>query len=211
MINNTCDFERMSFMDDSLGYSQIKMHPDDEKHTSFWMLFGCVLLHDNVIWLEECGYNQQCAMSIISCDHIRKTVECYVDDIKIKSHTKNNHLHDLRMMLISCGLTSWRWTRQSPSWEFQVASSHLDPDKIRAIQVMQLSRNFKYLKGLQSRLAYIQRFNTNRSSHCQLFTQLMKNGVSFIWDDTCQKAFDDIKKYLTRPSVLAYPISKKLF
>ena len=123
MINNTCDFERMSFMDDSLGYSQIKMHPDDEKHTSFWMLFGCVLLHDNVIWLEECGYNQQCAMSIISCDHIRKTVECYVDDIKIKSHTKNNHLHDLRMMLISCGLTSWRWTRQSPSWEFQVASS----------------------------------------------------------------------------------------
>jgi len=35
MINNTCDFERMSFMDDSLGYSQIKMHPDDEKHTSF--------------------------------------------------------------------------------------------------------------------------------------------------------------------------------
>jgi len=39
----------------------------------------------------------------------------------------------------------------------------------------------------------------------------MKNGVSFIWDDTCQKAFDDIKKYLTRPPVLASPISKKLF
>ena len=34
MIDNTCGFERMSFMD---GFSdnQIKMYPDDEKHTSF--------------------------------------------------------------------------------------------------------------------------------------------------------------------------------
>jgi len=35
MIANTCGFERMSFMDGFSGYNQIKMHPDDEKHTSF--------------------------------------------------------------------------------------------------------------------------------------------------------------------------------
>jgi len=35
MIDNMCGFERMSFMDGFSGYNQIKMYPDDEKHTSF--------------------------------------------------------------------------------------------------------------------------------------------------------------------------------
>jgi len=35
MIDNTCSFERMSFMDDFLGCNQIKMYPEDKKHTSF--------------------------------------------------------------------------------------------------------------------------------------------------------------------------------
>ena len=35
MIDSTCGFERMSFMDDFSGYNQIKMYPEDEKHTSF--------------------------------------------------------------------------------------------------------------------------------------------------------------------------------
>ena len=35
MIDNTCGFERMSFMNDFSGYNQIKMYPEDENHTSF--------------------------------------------------------------------------------------------------------------------------------------------------------------------------------
>ena len=35
IIDNTCVFERISFMDGFSGYNQIKMYPDDEKHTSF--------------------------------------------------------------------------------------------------------------------------------------------------------------------------------
>ena len=29
----------------------------------------------------------------------------------------------------------------------------------------------------------------------------MKNDVSFVWDEACQKAFEDIKKCLTKPPV----------
>ena len=35
IIDNTCGFERMLFMDGFSRYNQIKMYPDDEKHTSF--------------------------------------------------------------------------------------------------------------------------------------------------------------------------------
>jgi len=40
MIDNTCGFERMSFMDDFSGYNQIKMYLENEKHTSFRTLLG---------------------------------------------------------------------------------------------------------------------------------------------------------------------------
>jgi len=39
----------------------------------------------------------------------------------------------------------------------------------------------------------------------------MKKGVSFVWDEACQKAFEDIKEYLTKPLVLVAPFSEKLF
>jgi len=42
---------------------------------------------------------------------------------------------------------------------------HLDPEKVRAIQEMQPPRNLKELRGLQGRLAYIQRFKSNISGH----------------------------------------------
>ena len=39
----------------------------------------------------------------------------------------------------------------------------------------------------------------------------MKKGVSFIWDDACQQAFEEIKQYLTQPPILAAPVSEKPF
>jgi len=88
---------------------------------------------------------------------------------------------------------------------------HLDHDKIEAIQDMQPLKNLKELRGLQSRLAYIRRFIINLLGHCQPFTRLIKKGMSFVLDDACQKAFEDIKEYLTRHPVLVSPISGKLF
>ena len=39
----------------------------------------------------------------------------------------------------------------------------------------------------------------------------MKKGVSFVWDDACRKAFENIKAYLTKPPVLASPVVEKPF
>jgi len=105
MIDNTCSFERMSFMDGFSRYNQIKMYLDDEKFLGF--------------------------------------------------------------IVTSKG-------------------SHLDLDKIKAIQDMQPPKNVKELRGLQGRLVYILRFIVNLSSRYQPFTRLMK-GVSFVWDDIVKK------------------------
>ena len=60
-------------------------------------------------------------------------------------------------------------------------------------------------------LAYIRRFITNLSGRCQPFTRLMNKGISFVWDDACQKVFEHIKEYLTKPPILAAFVSAKSF
>jgi len=85
---------------------------------------------------------------------------------------------------------------------------HLDPEKIHVVQEMQPSRNHKELGGLQG---YIQRFISNLSGRCQPFTKLMKNGVSFVWDNACQEAFKEIKEYFMHPPVLVAPVAGKSF
>jgi len=80
MIDITCGIERMSFMDGFSGYNQIKMYPDDEKHTSLRTPLGA-FCYTVCLWLKNAGATYQRAIKIIFHEHIRKTMECYVDDI----------------------------------------------------------------------------------------------------------------------------------
>jgi len=107
MIDNTCGFERMSFMDGFSGYNQIKMYPDDEKHTSFRTPLGVYCYTVVPFGLKNAGAIYQRAMNAIFHEHIRKTVECYVDDIAVKSHAKGDHIADLKTVFnILCGRIS---------------------------------------------------------------------------------------------------------
>jgi len=83
-------------MDDFSGYNQIKMYPKDEKHTSFRTPLGVFCYTVMPFSLKNAGTKYQHAMNIIYHEHIRKTVECYIDDIAVKSRDKGNHLTDLK-------------------------------------------------------------------------------------------------------------------
>jgi len=189
MIDNTCGFERMSFMDGFSRYNQFKIYPKDEKHTSFWTQLGVYYYTVMPFGLKNVRVTYQRAMTTIFHNHLRKMVECYIDDIAIKSRDKNDHLRDLETLF---DILRAHQLKMNPTKSFLSVSSdkflvivtskgiHLDPDKVKAIQSMQPPKNFKELRGLQGRLAYIQRFIVNLSSRCQTFTRLMKKGISFI-------------------------------
>ena len=46
--------------------------------------------------LKNAGTTYQSVMNAIFHEHIRKIVECYVDDITMKSRVKGNHIADLK-------------------------------------------------------------------------------------------------------------------
>lgn len=82
-------------MDGFSRYNQIKMHPDDEKHTVFRMPLGTYCYTIMLFGLKNVGATYQLPMSIIIKEHLHKIIECYVDYFAIKSKSKENHLQDL--------------------------------------------------------------------------------------------------------------------
>jgi hypothetical protein len=156
--------------------------------------------------LKNVGATYQRAMQKIFDDMLHQHVECYVDDLVVKSKEKENHLQDLRLVFER--LRRFQLKMNPLKCAFGVSSGkflgfivrhrgiEIDQSKIEAILKMSEPRNIHELKSLQGKLAYIRRFISNLAGRCQPFTHLMKKDTSFYWDEACTNAFNKIKKIL---------------
>jgi hypothetical protein len=216
LIDATMGYEIFSFMDGYSGYNQIKMSPEDEELTAFRTPKGIYCYKVMPFGLKNAGATYQRAMTIILDGLLYKIVECYIDDIVVKSKREKDHLkhlemvferlrkHKLKMNPMKCafGVSSGKFL----GFVVTKRGIEIDPTKIKTIVNMPQPTNLHELKSLQGHLAYIRRFISNLSGRCKPFSRLMKKGVPFQWDQACQNAFDDIKKYLTNPPVLSAPV-----
>ncbi|XP_049394584.1 uncharacterized protein LOC125858841 [Solanum stenotomum] len=219
MIDATTGYEAMSFMDGSSGYNQIRMAPKDEELTAFRTPKGIYCYKVMSFGLKNAGATYQRAMQNIFDDLLHKNVECYVDDLVVKSRKRSDHLKDLRMVFellrryqlrmnpLKCafGVTSGKFL----GFIVRHRGIEIDQAKVDAILKMSAPQNIHELKSLQGKLAYLRRFISNLVGRCQPFGHLMKKDAPFNWDETCSDAFESIKSYLAKPSVLAAPIPGK--
>ncbi|PKU65643.1 putative mitochondrial protein [Dendrobium catenatum] len=169
--------------------------------------------------LKKAGATYQRAMTRIFDDLIHNQVECYIDDLVVKSKVKEAHLYDLRVVFerlrhydlkmnpLKCafGVTSGKFL----GFIVRHRGIEIDPAKIEAILDMPSPKSLTQLRSLQGRLAYIRRFISNLYGRCQPFSVLAKKDTKFVWHEKCQNAFDNIKQYLSNPLILAAQIPGK--
>ncbi|KAG9447824.1 hypothetical protein H6P81_013952 [Aristolochia fimbriata] len=189
MVDVMTGHEALSFMDGSSGYNQIRMDPKDEELICVPRQPKGILRYKVMPFgLKNAGATYQRAMQNIFDDFLHKRVECYVDDLVVKTKQRSDHLLDLRAV-----------------FERLRRGIEIDQSKIDAIQKMPAPRNVSELKSFQGHLAYIRRFISNLARRCQPFSRLLKKETPFEWDESCQNAFNNIKAYLTKPPVLVAP------
>jgi len=75
----------MSFMDGYAGYNQIRMAPEDEEATTFRTPLIIYCYKVMPFGLKNVGATYQRAMKNIFQDMMHKHVECYVDDLVVRS------------------------------------------------------------------------------------------------------------------------------
>ncbi|KAG7530117.1 Integrase catalytic core [Arabidopsis thaliana x Arabidopsis arenosa] len=81
-----------------------------------------------------------------------------------------------------------------------------NPRQLNAFLAMSSPRNVREVQRLTGRVAALNRFISRSTDRCLPFYNLLrKANKNFIWDENCEKAFEDLKDYLSKPPVLAKP------
>ncbi|CAM8891899.1 unnamed protein product [Rhodiola kirilowii] len=160
MIDATTGHEALSFMDCTAGYNQIHMAPEDQDATAFRTSKGIFCYKVMPFGLKNAGATYQRAMQKIFEDMMHKTIECYVDDVVVKSKTRSDHVQDLRTVFerlrkcqlkmnpLKCafGVTSGKFL----GFVVTHRGIEIDQTKIKAIQEMPEPKSLKELRGLQA-------------------------------------------------------------
>ena len=73
-------------------------------------------------------------------------------------------------------------------------------------------RSVKDIQRLTGRIVVLNRFIFRSTDKCLSFFKLLRNSTRFIWDDQCEKAFINLKAYLSSPPILiSLEARKKLY
>ena len=146
---------------------------------------------------------------------IRRTVEVYSDDMVVKSKQEVRHIEDLYGVIEVLRKHKLRLNAEKCAFGVGVGKFlgylitgqgiDVNPDQIEAMKHLKSLSNPKEVQVLTGMLAALNRFISKFADRCRPFYQLLKRWKGFQWDEECEKAFQDLKEYLTQTPMLTAP------
>ena len=165
--------------------------------------------------LKNAGATYQQTMTRMFRDKIGRTVKVYIDDMVVKSKQEVRHIKDLQGVFEV--LRQHKLRLNVEKCTFGVGASkflgylithhgiEVNPDQIEAVKHLKPPRSSKEVQVLTGMLAALNRFISKFANRYRPFYQLLKKWRGFQWNKECDKAFRDLKDYLTRAPMLIAP------
>nr|AAP54912.2 retrotransposon protein, putative, Ty3-gypsy subclass [Oryza sativa Japonica Group] len=194
---------------------QIRLKESDCLKTSFITPFGAYCYVTMPFGLKNAGATYQRMIQRCFSTQIGRNVEAYVDDVVVKTKQKDDLISDLEETFAS--IRAFRMKLNPEKCTFGVPSGKLlgfmvshrgiqaNPEKITAILNMKPPSTQKDVQKLTGCMAALSRFVSRLGERGMPFFKLLKKTDDFQWGPDAQKAFEDFKKLLTEPPVLASP------
>ncbi|XP_063942768.1 uncharacterized protein LOC135150410 [Daucus carota subsp. sativus] len=217
LVDATAGHALLSFTDAYSGYNQIPMHEPDQEHTSFITDRGLYCYIGMPFGLINAGATYQRLVNMMFKEQIGKTMEVYVDDMLVKSKEAQDHIQHLAEMFDI--LRKHRMKLNPQKCVFGVESGKFlgfmvnhwgieaNPAKIKALLDMKPPQNVRQVQSLTGRIAALNRFVSKSFDRCKEFFKAIKDaGLTFVWTDECEEAFQKIKEQLEKPPLLAKPV-----
>ncbi|RVW64618.1 Retrovirus-related Pol polyprotein from transposon 17.6 [Vitis vinifera] len=172
----------LSFLDAFSGYHQIPMASADEEKTTFIMPHGLYCYKVMPFGLKNVGATYQRLMTKNFRLLVGRIVEVYIDDIMVKSKTREDHARHL----------------QEVFHLLRRYDMKLNPSKCAFGEQKELQR-------LTGKLVALGRFIARFTDKLRPFFLVLGKASTTRWTDNCQSAFENIKHYLTQPPILSNP------
>jgi hypothetical protein len=144
-----------------------------------------------------------------------RNVEAYVDDIIVKTREGRTLTEDLEEIVTS--LRKVNIKLNPAKCDFGVPSGKLlgflmshrgieaNLDKVKVIEEMHPPRNLKEMQRLAGCMAALGRFIARSGEKALPFFKLMKRTRKFEWTSGADKAFTELKRYLTSLPIMVAP------
>nr|CAN68770.1 hypothetical protein VITISV_018662 [Vitis vinifera] len=219
IVDSTSGQGMLSFLDAFSGYHQIPMSPDDEEKTAFITPHGLYCYKVMPFGLKNAGATYQRLMTKFFKSLIGHTVEVYIDDIVVKSKTREQHVlhlqevfHLLRRYGMKLNPSKCAFGVNAGKFlGFMVSQRGIEvsPDQVKAIMETPPPRNKKELQRLTGKLVALGRFIARFTDELRPFFLAIRQAGAQGWTDSCQNAFEKIKHCLMQSPILSSPTPKE--
>ena len=199
----------LSFLDAFSGYHQIPMYSPDAEKTSFITPHSLYCYNVMPFSLKNAGATYQRLVTKMFRSLLGSIMEVYIDDMLVKSKQRPNHAAHLQQtfdLLIkygmklnplkcSFGVSAGRFLG------FMVTQRGIEanPPQLKAILQSLAPTSKKGIQQLTGRLATLGRFISRFTDRLKPFFTTLRGAIRAEWNEECDRAFVEIKKYLTEP------------
>ena len=147
-------------------------------------------------------------MDIYFVEEKDKMVVVYLDDITVFSRREENHLKHLEKILLKCrrfeislNPTKIIFALNSGKLIGHIISIYgikIDPNRVNAIQKVDLPRSRKEIQSFLGRVNFVMRFILNFVEIVKDITKMLKKGEDIKWTTEEKHSFEEIKKALLK-------------
>ncbi len=206
------------------AYWQAPIAESSKKYTAFVSEHGLFEFNAIPFGLTNAPAAFQRIMDVVLAGLKFKSVLCYLDDIIIYSPTFEDHLRDLRDVLLR--LKQHELVLKLPKCQFAMSEIHylghivtrqglrVDPAKTQAMKEYPRPRTIRELRSFVGLASYYRRFIKGFATTAAPLTVQMGNRdprALAKWDAPEEEAFQAIRNSLVAAPVLAHPDWKKEF
>ena len=197
------------------GYWQVPVHPQDYEKTAFCPGPGMGLYQFRRMPFGLTGAPSSFQRVMDAIFRGLPFVTTYIDDVLIHSSSKQEHLDHLRQALArlkqagltlrgkKCHLGMAKVTYLGHV--FSGAGMSPDQTKTKVVDDWPTPTDVSGIRKFLGLSSYYRRYIPRFSEIAAPLNDLTQKGVSFSWDEKCQKAFSDLKQNLTHAPILTYP------
>nr|XP_020195785.1 uncharacterized protein LOC109781607 [Aegilops tauschii subsp. strangulata] len=183
LVDSTIECDLLCFLDDFSGYHHIKMVMEDVEKTTFISPCGVYCYTCMPFGLRSAGATFQGLMHIML-----GPVSLRVNPNKCVFGVPSGKL--LGFLVSHRGIEA-------------------NPEKIKAIERMRPCLTLKEMQKLAGSVTSVGRFISKLGERALSFFKLMKWKGSFEWTPKADDAFEDLKRYLTRPPIMVASRSRE--
>ena len=210
-----------STLDLASGYWQVEVAPEDRAKTAFTTSEGLYQFKVMPFGLCNAPATFQRLMDRVLGGLKWSSCLVYFDDIIIVGSTFDDHLRNIGSVLMrlrGAGLklkpAKCNFCQQQVSFLGHVVSSRgisTDPSKTEVISKWPTPQSKRELQQFLGLANYYRRFIKHFADIAKPLHRLTEKNATFEWTETCQLAFDKLRKCLMSSPVLAYPDYSKQF